>query len=137
VSNPGTAVTITTIVPTLEQREKTKSAHEKKKKKGINKLERIYIKSQDLVEREIEGEIIIVPLTSGIGDLEDELFSLNDVGRDVWARIDGRKPVSEIVNELEEIYEIQREKLTSDVLGFLGELEKRKLLVEKASCRST
>ncbi|GAI81659.1 unnamed protein product, partial [marine sediment metagenome] len=75
--------------------------------------------------------------TSGIGDLEDELFSLNEVGRDVWARIDGRKPVSEIVNELEEIYETQREKLTRDVLGFLAELEKRKLIVEKASCRST
>ncbi len=85
----------------------------------MNKLERIYAKSQDLVEREIEGEIIIVPLTSGIGDLEDELFSLNEVGRDVWARIDGRKPVSEIVNEIEENYEIQREKLTTDVLGFL------------------
>ena len=46
----------------------------------MNRLERIYAKSQHLVEREIEGEIIIVPLTSGIGDLEDELFSLNQVG---------------------------------------------------------
>ena len=103
----------------------------------MKKLGRIYTRSQDLVEREIEGEIIIVPLTSGIGDLEDELFSLNEVGRHVWARIDGKKPVSEIVKELEEIYETDREKLISDVLGFLGELEKRKLIVEEASCRST
>jgi len=103
----------------------------------MNRLERIYAKSKDLVEREIEGEIIIVPLTSGIGDLEDELFSLNEVGRDVWARIDGKKPVSEIVKELEEIYEPEREKLTSDVLGFLGELEKRKLIVEEARCQAT
>jgi len=35
----------------------------------MNKLERIYARSQDLVEREIEGEIIIVPLTSGIGEI--------------------------------------------------------------------
>ena len=103
----------------------------------MNKLERIYAKSKDLVEREIEGEIIIVPLTSGIGDLEDELFSLNEVGRDVWARIDGKRCVSEIVNDLEEIYEMGRKKLISDVLGFLGELEKRKLIVEEASCRTT
>ena len=103
----------------------------------MNKLERIYAKSKDLVEREIEGEIIIVPLTSGIGDLEDELFSLNEVGRDVWARIDGKRCVSEIVNELGEIYETDREKLISDVLGFLRELERRKLIVEEASCRST
>ena len=103
----------------------------------MNRLERIYAKSKDLVEREIEGEIIIVPLTSGIGDLEDELFSLNEVGRDVWARIDGKRCVSEIVNELEEIYEIEREKIAADVLGFLGELEKRKLIVEDASCQAT
>jgi len=103
----------------------------------MNKLERIYAKSQDLVEREIEGEIIIVPLTSGIGDLEDELFSLNEIGRDVWARIDGKRCVSEIVKELEAIYEKGRKKLTTDVLGFLDELEKRKLIVEDVSCQAT
>jgi len=103
----------------------------------MDKLERIYAKSQDVVEREIEGEIIIVPLTSGIGDLEDELFSLNKVGKDVWARIDGKKPVRNIVEELLELYQGGREKLTTDVLGFLEELEKRKLIVEEASCRST
>ncbi|MFQ6066731.1 MAG: PqqD family protein [bacterium] len=101
------------------------------------KLERIYAKSCDLVEREIEGEIIIVPLTSGIGDLEDELFSLNKVGRDVWARIDGKKPVRAIVEELFEIYEQDRERLTADVLGFLEELEERKLVVEEVPCRIT
>lgn len=103
----------------------------------MEKLERIYARSQDLVEREIEGEIIIVPLTSGIGDLEDELFSLNEVGRDVWARIDGKKPVRNIVEGLLELYQGDREKLTTDVLGFLAELEKRKLVVEKAPCQVT
>ena len=103
----------------------------------MNKLERIYAKSQDLVEREIEGEIIIVPLTSGIGDLEDELFSLNKVARDVWARMDGKKRLSEIIDGLEKIYEVDRERLSQDVLGFLGELEKRKLVVEETHCRVT
>jgi len=103
----------------------------------MNRLGRIYAKSKDLVEREIEGEIIIVPLTSGIGDLEDELFSLNEVGRGVWARIDGKRCVSEIMKELEEIYEPERKKLTTDVLGFLDELEKRKLIVEEPSCQAT
>ena len=103
----------------------------------MHRLDTVYAKSRDLVEREIEGEIIIVPLTSGIGDLEDELFSLNEVGRDVWARMDGKKPVSEILAEVEGIYEVGRKKLTTDVLGFLAELEKRKLIVEEARCRVT
>ncbi len=103
----------------------------------MDKLEIIYARSHDLVEREIEGELIIVPLTSGIGDLEDELFSLNPVGRDVWARIDGKRRVSQIVKELEEVYQGERKKLTIDVLGFLEELEKRKLIVEEAPCQAT
>ncbi len=103
----------------------------------MDKLARIYARSHDLVEREIEGEIIIVPLTSGIGDLEDELFSLNSVGRDVWARIDGKRCVSGIVKELEEVYQVGREKITADVLGFLAELAKRKLIVEESSCQVT
>lgn len=103
----------------------------------MDELARIYARSHDLVEREIEGELIIVPLTSGIGDLEDELFSLNPVGRDVWARIDGKRCVSGIVKELEEIYQAEQKKLTTDVLGFLEELEKRKLIVEEAPCQVT
>ena len=103
----------------------------------MDELERIYAKSPDLVEREIEGEIIIVPLTSGIGDLEDELFSLNKVGKGVWARINGKKRVSEIVKELEAIYDIERKKLITDVLGFLEELKKRKLIVEEVGCQVT
>ena len=95
----------------------------------MDKLERIYAKSQDSVEREIEGEIIIVPLTSGIGDLEDELFSLNEVGRDVWARIDGKKPVRAIVQELFEVYEADWERLTMDVLLSWRNLRRKKLLL--------
>ena len=103
----------------------------------MDKLKIIYARSQDLVEREIEGELIIVPLTSGIGDLEDELFSLNEIGRDVWARIDGKRRVSQIVKELEKVYEVGREKITADVFGFLAELAKRKLIVEEAPCQVT
>ena len=33
---------------------------------------------------------VIVPLTAGVGDLEDELYSLNESGKDVWRLLDGR-----------------------------------------------
>jgi len=36
----------------------------------------IYLPSEKIVAREIEGELIIVPLVSGVGDMEDELFTL-------------------------------------------------------------
>ena len=46
-----------------------------------NDLEKIYSPSEDIVAREIEGELIIVPLVAGIGDMEDELFTMNDTGK--------------------------------------------------------
>lgn len=96
----------------------------------MDELKRIYAKSEDVVEREIDGEIIIVPVTSGIGDLEEELFSLNDVGKDIWVRLDGKKDVAKIIEELFEIYEGEKGTITADVLAFLEELKKRNIINE-------
>ena len=68
-------------------------------------LERIVRPSEDIVAREIEGEIILVPLAAGIGDMEDELFSLNETGRAVWQKLDGRKSLGEIARELASEFE--------------------------------
>ena len=54
-------------------------------------IEAVYIPSDDVVAREIEGELIIVPLVAGIGDMEDELFTLNETGKAVWKRLDGKE----------------------------------------------
>ena len=51
------------------------------------KRDAVYAVSDDVVAREIEGEIIIVPLVAGIGDLEDELFTLNETGKAIWDRL--------------------------------------------------
>ena len=48
-----------------------------------------YAPSDGVVAREIEGEVVIVPLKAGIGDLEDELYSLNETGRGVWRLLNG------------------------------------------------
>ena len=45
------------------------------------KLDNVYAVSEDVVAREIEGEIIIVPLVAGIADEEDELLTLNATGQ--------------------------------------------------------
>ena len=55
------------------------------------KLNSVYIPSEDIVAREIEGEIIIVPLSAGIGDAEDDLFSLNETGRAFWKLWTGKR----------------------------------------------
>ena len=93
-------------------------------------LERRYMISENVVAREIEGEIIIVPLTAGIGDAEDDLFSLNECGKAIWKHLDGTNSVREIVTRLEAEYEGESGEILNDVTGFLEELLSRGILVE-------
>ena len=64
-------------------------------------LEDVYKPSDDIVAREIEGEIIIVPLVAGIGDMEDELFTLNDTGKAIWDQLDGQRSLADVVTAIE------------------------------------
>ena len=86
-----------------------------------------YAPSEAVVAREIEGEIVIVPLTAGIGDLEDELYTLNETGRDVWRLLDGRR-LDEVVDALLAEYDAPREAVDRDVRGLLEELLSRKIV---------
>jgi len=95
-------------------------------------LGRTYGPSEDVVVREIEGEIVIVPLASGIGDLEDELFTLNETGRAIWSRLDGRRPLDAVVRELSAEYDAPEDVLREDVVGLLQELLDRRMIVEKS-----
>jgi len=88
----------------------------------------VFVPSENIVAREIEGELIIVPLVSGIGDMEDELFTLNDTGKEIWGRLDGKKNLKTIVDELVGEFEAPREEIEKDVLGLTEELLKRGML---------
>jgi hypothetical protein len=94
-------------------------------------LDSAYGPSDDVVVREIEGEIIIVPLVSGVGDLEDELFTLNETGRAIWLKLDGRKTLRAVARELAEEFDAPAGTIEQDVAGLLEELERRKMVVRK------
>jgi hypothetical protein len=97
------------------------------------RLDQVYVPSDDIVARDIEGELIIVPLVAGIGDMEDELFSLNDTGKDIWRRLDGKTTLGGIATALATEYSAQPEEIESDVIGLVGELVRRKMLVANPS----
>ena len=89
-----------------------------------------YAPSDDVVVREIEGELIIVPLVSGIGNIEDELFTLNKTGRAIWERLDGKKSLKDLAKELSAEYEAPEGQIERDLMGLVQELLKRRILVE-------
>jgi hypothetical protein len=93
-------------------------------------LNKIYVHSEDVVAREIEGELIIVPLVSGIGDIEDELFAMNETGKAIWNKLDGKRSLKKVVKELSEEFEALAGEIEKDVIGIVEELLKRRMLVE-------
>jgi hypothetical protein len=97
----------------------------------IIKPNSIFCPSEDIVAREIEGELIIVPLFSGIGDSEDELFTLNETGRAIWKLMDGKRTIRQIIKLLIDEYKASDKEIEDDVFGLLEELLKRRIVVEK------
>ena len=93
-------------------------------------LEAIYLPSEDVVAREIQGEFILIPITNGIGDLEDEIFTLNKTGQAIWSKLDGKKNLKETAECLALEFTAKSSEIKDDVLGLAGELLKRKMIVE-------
>jgi hypothetical protein len=93
-------------------------------------IDSTYVISENVVGRNIEGELIIVPLTSGIGDMEGEIYTLNETGRAIWEKLDGKKSLREVIEALKTEFEAAPEEIEEDVLGLMGELLKRRIVVE-------
>jgi len=85
--------------------------------------------SEDVVARMIEDELIIVPLVAGIGDMDDELYTMNETGKAIWSRLDGEKSLRAIADDLATEFEAPPGQIEKDVLGLMTELVQRKMVV--------
>ncbi len=56
--------------------------------------------------------------------LEDKVYEINEVGFEVWNRLAGEKSIKTIVNELQECFKVEHDKIEKDVNSFI------KLLIE-------
>jgi hypothetical protein len=96
------------------------------------KRESICLPSEDIVAREIEGDIIIVPLVAGIGDADDELYTLNETGRVIWQKLDGEKPLRQVAAEISDEFSSDAGEIEKDVIGFASEMVDRRILCVKS-----
>ena len=98
-------------------------------------LDTICVPSEDIVAREIEGDLIILPLVAGIGDTDDELCTLNETGKAIWKKLDGQKSLAQIAADLAVEFSAPGDEITKDVLGFATEMIKRGILAVKNQSR--
>ena len=91
--------------------------------KSPDLLNQVYKRSNKVVARRIEDEYILVPIEEGVGDT-DAIYTLNEVGAEIWERLDGKRSLKDIARDLLREYKVDKEELEKDIEGFIRTLEK-------------
>lgn len=84
----------------------------------------------NVVCRRVGGESILVPIRKNVANL-DYVYTLSAVGADVWALLDGVRPMDDVVDAICESYEVDRERAAADVTAFVTDLLDAGLLCER------
>lgn len=93
-------------------------------------LDRYYQIAENLVTKEIEGELVIVPVKSGLGDLDGEMYALTTTGIAVWHKLDGKKPLKEIIDCISSAYSSPQKTIQKDIVELLEVFLEKGLIVE-------
>ncbi len=91
-----------------------------------------FVRNQEVVSRKIDGELIIVPIRSGVGDL-NSLYTLNPVGSVLWEFMNEVHTVSEMVGRVCEEFDVTMNQAKQDIEEFLGSLIEEKLVLAGTS----
>ena len=81
----------------------------------------MFQRNKDVVSRKIAGELFLVPVAGNLADME-RMFALTTVGEFIWERIDGKRSLSEIRDEVVAQFDVEEEQADSDIQEFVAEL---------------
>ncbi len=90
-------------------------------------LDSVLAVSGGVVSREVSDEFFLLPISEGVGDLETELFKLDETGKEIWTRLNGQRSLTAVVENLLQEYNANRPEIEEDVLGLAKELHQRGL----------
>jgi hypothetical protein len=80
-----------------------------------------HVQADNLVTRQIAGETILVPISSGVGEI-NSIYTLNPMGTMIWEMLGVAVPDRAIINRICEEYEITPEAAARDLAEFLDSL---------------
>jgi hypothetical protein len=92
---------------------------------------KVFMRNGDVISRKIAGELFLVPVKGKIADMEN-IFALTPVAEYIWDRLDGRKSLNEILNDVVDHFDVSKEQAESDVLEFITELVGAGLIAEES-----
>jgi hypothetical protein len=79
------------------------------------------------VTRRIAGEMIVVPVSSHVGDL-DSIYTFNEVGARIWSLLEQPVSIGTIAAVLAQEYDAPADRIAGDVTELLETLQDRGLI---------
>ena len=80
-----------------------------------------YQRDENIVTRNVAGEMVLVPVRSNVGDL-DAVFTVSRVGREIWNQLDKPRTLDELVEAVTREFDVSTEAARRDVENFLESL---------------
>jgi hypothetical protein len=90
---------------------------------------RIFERPKNIVSRSIAGELFLVPVAGKLADMQ-RMFALTAVAEFIWERLDGRRSLSDIRNDVLACFDSDKEQVDADIRAFVTELIREGLLKE-------
>ncbi len=82
-----------------------------------------YSISDDVVSREVAGEMVLLDLASGL------YFGLDPVGTFVWEKLsEGHASLSDLADAVEQSFDAPRDVIERDLAALFGQLSDKKLV---------
>ena len=80
-------------------------------------------RTKDVVASDIDGEVVMMSIENGA------YYGIDSIGSRIWELIETPCKVSELIEKLLEEFEVDRPTCEKDVLKFLEELQKDKIIL--------
>ena len=93
---------------------------------------RRYRQNEAVVSRKIAGELFLVPVSGRIADMQ-RMFALGGVGGFIWERLDGRRSLGEIRDEMLSFFEVEGDEAEADIGEFVTQLLEADLVNEEGA----
>ncbi len=83
---------------------------------------RCYRKNSSMVARRVSDEVILVPITQNVADLQC-IYTMDELGARIWELLDSEETVESMVSAIVKEYQVERKQAKADLVDFLAHLE--------------
>ena len=81
-------------------------------------LDNIYRKNEDVVTRDIDGELFLLPLIRTRDEI-NALFTLSEMASKIWDMIDGKRSLGQIKKKVLKEYNVEEDVIEKDLENFI------------------